>query len=110
MKNGRLFFLLLLLGAVVGYSPAVSAQAVKAQGVKPGVIEATPLNRAGTYCHMKFPAIEPKTLGTKNPTLKSKDSGDIVDFYGPCNYDPVGPDEVCRQEASRNRLNSGFCD
>ena len=107
MKRGLLFFLLVVLGGGVGVNPAV-AQNVKAKGVKPGVIEATPLNRAGTYCHLKFPAIEPNTLGTDHPKLKSKDSGDIVDFYGPCSYDPVGADEVCRQQAER--MHRTMCD
>jgi len=107
MKRGLLFFLLVLLGAGVGYNP-VFAQEVKPKGVKPGVIEAVAINKAGTYCHLKFPAIQPNTLGTDHPTLKSKDSGDIVDFYGPCNYDPVGPDEVCKQQAER--LHRRYCD
>jgi hypothetical protein len=29
------------------------------------------------------------------------DAGKIIDFYGPCDYDPTGPAEV---QAQRNRL------
>ena len=109
MKCIRLSILSLVLGAVVVYSPvAVSAQAQKVKGVKPGVIEATALNKAGTYCHLKFPAIESSTLDSKTPKLKPASSGDIVDFYGRCDYDPVGYDEVCRQKAQREKRES--CD
>lgn len=112
MKRIRLFILFLLLGALVGYSPvAVLAQAPKitVKGVKPGVIEATALNKAATYCHLKFPAIAPTTLASKTPRLKSADSGDIVDFYGPCDHDPLGYDEVCRQRMQQES-DRGYCD
>ena len=51
----------------------------------------------GTYCHMKFPAIQEDTLLTDHPQLKSADSGDIIDYYGPCDHDPLGKDEVTSQ-------------
>ena len=51
----------------------------------------------GSYCHMKFPAIVERTLGSKNPVLKDASSGDIIDFYGPCNHDPLGKDEIHSQ-------------
>ena len=44
---------------------------------------------AGTgYCHMTFPAIAQHTLGNDQPELSSK--GDVIDFYGPCDTDPLG--------------------
>ncbi len=112
MKRTRLCMLFLLLGTVLAYSPvAVWAQAQKItpQGVKPGVIEATALNEEGTYCHLRFPAIDPETLSSATPTLLSADSGDIVDFYGPCDHDPVGYDELCRQRIQQES-DRGFCD
>jgi hypothetical protein len=51
----------------------------------------------GSYCHMKFPAILERTLGTPQPVLKDASSGDIIDFYGPCSHDPLGEDEVHEQ-------------
>ncbi len=51
----------------------------------------------GSYCHMKFPAIEERTLGSKRPVLADASSGDIIDFYGPCNHDPLGKDEIHAQ-------------
>jgi hypothetical protein len=50
-----------------------------------------------SYCHMKFPAIREQTLGTAHPVLKETDSGDIIDFYGPCSHDPLGKDEIQSQ-------------
>jgi hypothetical protein len=48
----------------------------------------------GSYCHMKFPAIQEQTLGTARPLLKEADSGDVIDFYGSCSHDPLGKEEV----------------
>jgi hypothetical protein len=62
-----------------------------------GVLSKTPLT-AGNYCHLRFPAIRPSTLGTDHPQLKSPETGDIVDFYGPCDHDPLGKDEVSSQK------------
>jgi hypothetical protein len=110
MKRIRLSILFLLLAALVGYGPiAVLAQQVPAvKGVKPGVIQATALNKSATYCHLHFPAIDPKTL-SGTPALLPADTGDIVDFYGPCDHDPLGYDEVCRQKMQAES-NRGYCD
>lgn len=108
MKRIKSVVSALVVTGILGYGvAAMSAEAAKPQGVKPGVITAVALNRSGTYCHLRFPAITEQSLGSKNPVLKSADTGDIVDFYGPCSYDPVGPDEVCRQQAIR--LNERLC-
>jgi hypothetical protein len=53
---------------------------------------------SGNYCHLKFPAIREDTLFTNRPILKDASVGDIIDFYGPCNYDPLGRDSVLRQQ------------
>lgn len=101
MKRAQLSLSVLLAG-VIGYIPiAVSAQAPgphQPKGVKPGVIGAVALNRDGTYCHLRFPAIRPSTITSAKPTLKPVASDDIIDFYGACDYDPVGKEEVLRQK------------
>ena len=79
-----------------------------AKGVKPGVVFAEPINKSGTYCHLKYPAITPSSLSSNKPVLKSKDSGDLVDFYGPCDHDPVGYDEVCKQKVQNAQQR--YCD
>ena len=110
MKRIRLSISFLLLAVLVGYGPvAVLAQQVPAvKGVKPGVVQAISLNKAGTYCHLHFPAIDPKTLSSATPTLLSADTGDMVDFYGPCDHDPLGYEELCRQRMQKEARDS--CD
>lgn len=51
------------------------------------------------YCHLKFPAIREETLSWDRPVLKDASSGDIVDFYGSCDHDPLGKEEVRAQMA-----------
>jgi hypothetical protein len=57
----------------------------------------------GSYCHMKFPAIRPKTLGTDHPELKSPSTGDVIDYYGPCDESPTGRDQVVEQRQEEQR-------
>ena len=61
-----------------------------------GVLSKT-ADSEGSYCHLTFPAIRKETLGTNHPQLKSPAEGDIIDFYGPCDHDPLSKDEVERQ-------------
>lgn len=56
-----------------------------------------------SYCHMKFSAIDEETLGTSHPVLKDASSGDIIDFYGSCDHDPLGKDEVHNQLLQEQR-------
>jgi hypothetical protein len=60
-----------------------------------GVISKMTLSE--NYCHLKFPAIQEETLYWDRPVLKDPTDGDIIDFYGPCNYDPLGKTEIERQ-------------
>ena len=104
MKRAQLSLSVLLLAGVMGYTPiAIAASAPpadphKPKGVKPGVIGAVALNKEGTYCHLRFPAIRPSTITSAKPTLKPVASDDIIDFYGACDYDPVGKEEVLKQK------------
>jgi hypothetical protein len=50
-------------------------------------------------CHLKFPAIREETLYWDRPVLKDPTDGDIIDFYGACDYDPLGRESVARQRA-----------
>ena len=54
------------------------------------------------YCHLKIPVMPPSTLATGTPELKSSTTGDLIDFYGPCNYDPRSKDEVAMQKKFRS--------
>ena len=62
------------------------------------------------YCHLKFPAIRPDTLYTNRPVLQDPHSGDIVDFYGPCDYDPLSKEQVQRQKDDIRRARGQVSD
>ena len=101
MKLQYLFLIPLLAGLLGSSLPAWAAESViykKALG-------------SGNYCHLKFPAIQKNTLYSDRPVLKDMTEGDIIDFYGPCDYDPLGKEEVMSQRAElvreRNRLVDG---
>ena len=67
------------------------------------VVGKTP-DATGKFCHLKFPAIREDTLYSDRPMVKDAGSGDIVDIYAPCGYDPLGKEEVARQQAHRRHL------
>lgn len=56
------------------------------------------------YCHMRFPAMREETLAWSRPVLDEA-SGNIIDFYGPCDHDPLGIDEI---RAQRRVLLRGY--
>jgi len=61
---------------------------------------------AGAYCHMKFPEMRDDTLAWEKPIL-DEGAANLVDFYGPCDYDPTGIDAITVQ---RHVLNHGIYD
>ena len=93
MKSINALVGIALLGATLGITPAPAGAAqhsvflVKVE-VSPG------------YCHMQFPAMEEDSLGVR-PVLKDASTTDIIDFYGPCDYDPLGRDEVNDQRLDK---------
>jgi hypothetical protein len=89
MKTMKSVLSVLVLAGAMGSSIASAAGA-------DGVI-LKEASTAGSYCHMKFPAIEERTLTWKRPVLMDPSEGDIIDFYGPCNHDPLGKDEIHAQ-------------
>jgi hypothetical protein len=82
---------LLLVGSLgVGGALAAAEGVISNEVIIPGV-----------YCHLKFPAIREQTLAGDRPVLKDPSSGDIIDFYGPCDTDPLGKDQVRQQRLER---------
>jgi hypothetical protein len=57
-----------------------------------------------SYCHMKFPPISEDSLFSANPVL-NESAGNTVDFYGSCDHDPLGADEI---KAQRRVLRRGL--
>jgi hypothetical protein len=95
MKNRRIFF-----------SAAIVAGGLTLGGVAfgaDGVVLREALSAASNYCHLQFPAIREDTLATGRPLLKSPAAGDLIDFYGPCDEDPLGPNQVRLQRQDLKR-------
>ena len=67
-----------------------------------GVISRVP-DASNSYCFLRFPAIQEDTLYWAQPVLKDPSSSDIVSFYGPCDYDPLGRPEILRQRDEYRR-------
>jgi hypothetical protein len=79
----------LLLSSTLFWSvPAVGANEL---------VETEVVEFAG-YCHMKFPPMIEATLSWDRPELDA-DAGRIIDFYGPCDYDPTGVAEIRAQRS-----------
>jgi len=78
----------LLLTAAIGFSAATA--------LAEGTVQKVASTSDG-YCHLKIPAARPSTLPNDKPELKSSSTGDVIDFYGPCNYDPTGNAETTAQ-------------
>jgi hypothetical protein len=95
MKNMKFIVSVMFLGGVLGLS-------MTAEGAD-GVIVKDVLTE-GSYCHLKFPAISEQTLPGSQAVLKDASSGDLIDYYGPCDHDPRGKDEVARQRLENQRL------
>lgn len=70
-----------------------------ARGGVDGIISKVVAIPGSNYCHLRFAAINEDTLFRDRPVLKDPSEGDIIDFYGPCDYDPLGKAEIERQRA-----------
>ena len=90
---------LLLTGTLGSMSTAMSAD---------GVISKDELT-ANSYCHEKFSAMTRQTLDADNPVLAK--SGPVIDFYGPCNENPVGEDQIQEQKLeAQHRFTTNYED
>ena len=89
MKIATSFLAAVLLAGSLGASSALAAA--------PGVITNATLT-PGSYCHLTFHAIREDTLSSNRPVLKDPSEGDIIDFYGSCDHDPLGRDEIGSQK------------
>jgi len=83
-RIGTMVSMLVLAGSLTGSAMAAG-----------GVLLKEELDQ--NYCHMKFPAMREDTLGWKTPVLKDSSTGDVIDFYGPCDETPTGKDQVWAQ-------------
>lgn len=67
-----------------------------------GIVSRTPIEGTN-YCLSRFPAIREDTLFSSHPKLKDPNDGDLVIFFGPCDYDPLGSEEINRQRKVARR-------
>lgn len=86
-----------VLMASFGLSTPAGAHIEPGVNAKKGVVHAHRLGNTN-YCHLKFTPVDRATIGTSqvkflNPMYKL-----FVDFYGPCDYDPMGKVEIERQK------------
>jgi hypothetical protein len=89
MKSLKANLSMLLVVGVLGTSgAALAADGVEVEG------QLAP----GSYCHETFPAMTERSLGDNQPELKQSTTGDTVDYYGPCDKDPTGKDEIATQK------------
>jgi hypothetical protein len=81
----------------------LSLEQVSARAQSDGIL--FKVQQPGTnYCHLKFPAIREETLSWNRPVLKdASQKGDIIDFYGSCDYDPTGKVAVQSQKIENQR-------
>jgi hypothetical protein len=87
MKNKKLVVGILFLGGAIG----LGGTSARAEGVI-----SKEVSSEGSYCHTKFESIREETLASSQPVLKDVD--DIVDFYGRCDHDPLGKEEIQAQK------------
>jgi hypothetical protein len=77
---------LFIVGALGMSGTPATAEVLAKVELEPGV----------EYCHMKFPAIRESTVNGNRPVLKDANAseGDLIDYSGPCDHDPLGKDEI----------------
>lgn len=81
----------LLAGLILIGSMASTAMAAD------GVLLKEEIVPGSNYCHMQFKATEPLQQ-EDNPGLEGPQSADVIDFYGPCDESPTGPDQIRQQK------------
>jgi hypothetical protein len=101
MREGENVERIGLLVSIIGLVVSLGLSIPHVWGAE-GVIRRVPV--PGTnHCRLRFPAIREDTLFSGRPELKDPSDGDIIDFYGSCDYDPLGKEEVARQRAQLQR-------
>ena len=100
MKNTKLVVWVLFLGGAIGLGGTWA---------RAGDVTSQDVLTEGSYCNTKFESIREETLASSQPVLK--DTDDIVDFYGPCNHDPLGKEEIQSQKIEmQHRFQSEYND
>lgn len=91
-----------LAGSVIfalGILPLAATLLCAAEGIISRVPEGS-----GSSCYLQFPAIKESTLYWPRPVLKDPASSDIISYYGDCNHDPLGQQEILRQRIQYQQM------
>jgi len=91
-KNISLMINLLLLSTLFWGVPLAYAEELNSEEM----ISAVPAELSG-YCHIQSPAMREDSLSWAHPVFDDS-AVNAVDFYGPCDYDPLGIDAVKREQ------------
>ena len=65
-----------------------------------GIVYKQAASDDSNYCHIKYMALTQESLQSGVPEFNPSD---IVDMYGPCNFDPKSPEEVRNQVSTMTR-------
>ena len=95
MNNMKLVVSVFFLGGAIGLG-GISARADSLTSARAQGVISQDVMTEGSYCHTKFESIREETLASSQPVLKDVD--DIVDFYGRCDHDPLGKEEIQAQK------------
>jgi len=90
---------LLAAGLTVGASHALASDA--------GIVYKQAASEDSDYCHIKYMALTQASLQSGVPEFNPSD---IVDMYGPCNFDPSSPEEVRKQLSEMSHGQFGSTD
>lgn len=95
--KGIVFFAALILAGGLAVTGNARMKQTEEHNVKKGVVKAWRLGDTD-YCHLKFPPIKVSTLYSDNPELADPEHTQLRDYYGPCDYNPLGAVEIQRQQ------------
>ena len=79
-------------GLIFSASPALASDG--------GIVYKQAASEDASYCHIKYMAMTQQSLQSGVPEFNPSD---IVDMYGPCDFDPQSPEEVRKQAAIMTR-------
>ena len=87
-KNVSLMINLLLASTLFWGLPLAYGEALNSEEM----ISTVPADLP-SYCHIQSPAMREESLGWAHPVFDDS-TVNVADFYGPCDYDPLGIDAV----------------
>lgn len=78
----------------------LTAGANHAVASEDGIVYKQAASEEASYCHIKYMAFTQESMQAGAPEFNPSD---IVDMYGPCDFDPKSPEEVRKQGVAMSR-------